>query len=84
MVVRGSQGIGRSLRDPRQDGQDVLAELGRVLAHREVTQLLHDLDMYAGNLRRRAPCVFRRAGEVVLAGQQVEWADAGIDRKSVV
>ena len=36
--------------------------------------------MGAGNLRRRPQRVLGGAGEVVLAGQQIERADAGIDR----
>src|SRR5713226_2672526 len=62
-----------------QDRQDVAAELLGVLAHREMAELLHHHDLRAGDLRRRPLCVLRCAREIVLAGEQIERADARID-----
>src|SRR5580704_19698073 len=67
------------LRDLRQHGQNVLAELRGILAHREVTDFLHDPHLDARNLAGRAQRVLGSAGEVVLAGQQVEGTDLGVD-----
>ena len=59
--------------------RDALAELRRVLAHRKVPELLHDRDLRARDTSRRAQRVFGRAGEVILAGQEIERADGRID-----
>src|SRR5262252_1101515 len=67
----------RSSVDLVEHRQDVFAELRRVLAHREVADLLHDRHLDAGNLPGGAQRVLCRAGEVVLAGQQVEGTDLG-------
>src|SRR5260370_41526661 len=65
-------------RDLRQHRQDVLAELRWVLAHREVADFLHDLNLDARDLPGRAQRVLGRAGEVGFAGQQAERAGLGV------
>src|SRR3989337_28046 len=67
-----------------EDREDVLPELGGVLAHREMADLLHDRHARARNLLRGAERVFRRAGEVVFAGEKIERAPGGVDLADAV
>src|SRR6202035_3542098 len=58
------------LGDPFENRRDVAAEPYGVLAHREMTEPFHDDDFGAVDAGRGAQRILRRAGEVVLAGQQ--------------
>src|ERR1700704_7082854 len=69
----------RLLEDFVQDRCDVAAKLAGVLAHRKMTELLHDGDAGARNRRGRPPGIFRRAREIILAGEQIQRTDLGID-----
>ena len=51
----------------------------RVFAHREVAEVPHDRDLGAGHRARDRQRVLRRAGIIVLAGQQVERAGRRVD-----
>src|SRR3990170_1687010 len=67
-----------------EDGEQVRAELGGVLAHREVADLLHDRDARALDLLRGAARVLGRAGEVVLAGEEIERTGGRVDLPDAV
>src|SRR6201999_4351104 len=67
------------LLDLLEHRRDVFAELGRVLAHREMPKLFHDGDLAAWNTARRPQRVLRRAGEIIFAGEQIERTDLGVD-----
>src|SRR5580692_5205581 len=62
-----------------EDRRDVAAKLFGVLAHRKMTELLHDGDAGALDRCSRPQRIVRRAGEIVLAGQQIERTGAGVD-----
>jgi hypothetical protein len=67
------------LPDLVENGKDVAAKLRGVLAHREVTHVLHYGQFRAGNPGGRAHRVFGRAGEVVFPGEQIERAARRVD-----
>src|ERR1700754_1035917 len=69
----------RRLGDLAENGFDIAAKLGWVFAHREVSHFFHDTDTGAGNRGCSAFGVFRRAGEIILAGEQIERAYFSID-----
>src|SRR5690349_5887707 len=60
--------------DVLQNRRDVAAELLWVFAHREMAEPLHDGGLRAGNAGRGAQRVLRRAGKIVLPGQEIERA----------
>src|SRR5215211_1627134 len=66
--------------DLLQARQDVATELCWVLTHGEVPELLHHRDPGAGNRLRGPERILRRAGEIVLAGEQVQRTRACVDR----
>src|SRR4051812_24260118 len=60
----------RILNNPIEDRRNVAAELGRIFAHRKMTELLHDDDLGALDARRSAQRIGWRAGEIILPGEQ--------------
>src|SRR3546814_4021465 len=70
--------------DGVEHGQDVFAESGRVLAHREMTLFLHDDGPRAGNRRGGPLRVLGRAGIVIFAGKKVERTDGGVEQRGEI
>src|SRR5882724_2051039 len=69
----------RLLEDPAENRGDVAAKLFGVLAHRKMTELLHDGDAGAVDRGGRPHRVFRRAGKIIFTGEQIKRTHTGID-----
>jgi hypothetical protein len=67
-----------------EDGQEIGTEALGVLAHREVPELPHDRETRPRDAGGRRARVLGRAGEVVLAGQEVEGAARRVDPRDAV
>ena len=70
----------RRLDDPVENGRNVVTELRRIFAHREMTELLHDDDLGAADACGSAQRIGGRAGEIILAREQEQGAPARVDR----
>src|SRR4029078_9686078 len=67
------------IHDPVEDRRNVTAKLVGILTHWKMTELLHDGDAGAGNGGRGSLRIFRRAGEIILAGEQKQRAYFSIE-----
>src|SRR5882672_6543752 len=63
-------GLCRLLENLAEHRRDVAAKLIGIFAHRKMTELLHDGDTGAGDRGGGPLGIFRRAGEIILAGEQ--------------
>src|SRR5947209_15887034 len=70
LLLRGNVDLLRE--NVGEHGCDVAAKLVRILAHRKMTELFHDRDAGAPYCRCRPPRVLRRAGEIILAREEIE------------
>src|SRR6476661_1691370 len=62
-----------------QDRRNVATKLFGIFTHRKMAELLHDGDGGAPDRGGGPFGVFGRAGEIILAGEQKEWAYFSID-----
>src|ERR1700730_15086663 len=79
-IRRGSCCDRSPLHNTLEDWRDVATELRRIFAHREMSELFHNDDFGTVDSGCRAHRIVGRAGEIILAGQQEQWAAAGVDR----
>ena len=62
-------------------GDDIFPELGRIFAHREVSDLLHNRHFHPGDRARGPEGIFRSTGKIVFASEQVKRAKSGVDTR---
>ena len=69
----------RLLEDLAEYRRDIAAKLFGIFAHRKMTGLFHDGDAGALDRGSRSFSIFRSAGKIIFAGQEIKRAGAGID-----
>src|SRR5260370_39189563 len=69
----------RSLQNPAENRREISAKLFGIFAHRKMAEPFHDGDSGTADRGSRPHRVFRRAGKIIFAGEQIKRTDAYID-----
>ena len=72
----------RLLQNPAENRRDISAKLFGIFTHRKMAEPFHDGDAGAANRGSRPHRVFRRAGKIIFAGEQIKRTDACIGSSS--